>query len=208
MEYLRAASLSLLIPPRVRRVLIIGLGAGSFARLVRRHVPTARVDGVEIDPMVVDVAKRFFALEEGPRLRVHVQDGARFVRASKKRYDVVLLDAYAGDDIPPHLATATFFTEVRARLTSDGVAVLNLALEDDDESARVAARFVASFPGCARVVEPESGNTLLFGARRKHALTKARLGSLAQERGSRLKLPFSLEAYAAIAERCPAAPAP
>jgi SAM-dependent methyltransferase len=85
MEYLRPASLSLLVPALVRRVLIVGLGAGSFASLVRRQVPTARVDGVEIDPVVVDVAERFFGLEVGPRLVVHVQDGARFIHERKVR---------------------------------------------------------------------------------------------------------------------------
>ena len=118
MEYVRYAGMGLLFVPEPRAVLMIGLGGGSFSDLMHRVLPNARVDVVEINPVVIEAAKRFFGLVEDGKYRVHLADGAAFVRNTKVRYDIVLADGGTGDGlIPEHLTTDRYFSALRERLT-------------------------------------------------------------------------------------------
>lgn len=112
--------------PGARKVLLVGLGGGSIPKRVLASYPEATIDVAELDPVVVDVARRFFRLPADPRLRVYVEDGRRFVRRAPERYDLVLLDAYYADAIPFHLTTRQFLQEVRGRLAPGGVVVANV----------------------------------------------------------------------------------
>jgi spermidine synthase len=107
------------------RVLMIGLGGGSAQRAFEHYYPQVTVDTVELDPVVVRVARNYFAFEESERQRVFVEDGRLFLRRSTGRYDLIILDAYVqgryGSSIPQHLATKEFFELVRNHLTTNGV---------------------------------------------------------------------------------------
>src|SRR5574343_50353 len=79
LSYTREMMAGLLLrdAPWPARVLLIGLGAGSLAKFVHRHVPQAQVTVVEILPEVHAVASQFFRLpDEDERLRVVIGDGA------------------------------------------------------------------------------------------------------------------------------------
>ena len=125
-EYIRFAMLGVLMTPGPERVLMIGLGGGTFTSLLRRHYPDLWIDVAEIDPVVVEAAREFFGVHEDERLRIHVADGAKFIRDAEQVYDLVLLDAYSGEGIAEDLTSTTFFDAVKARLSNSGVAMLNL----------------------------------------------------------------------------------
>ena len=90
-----------------------------------RDFPQVQIQAVELDPVVVDVAYRYFHLPRDPRLRVDVGDGRRYLSASPRRYDVIVIDAFFADAIPAHLVTQEFLRLVRTRLTPGGVVVTN-----------------------------------------------------------------------------------
>ncbi|OGG51802.1 MAG: hypothetical protein A3F84_20275 [Candidatus Handelsmanbacteria bacterium RIFCSPLOWO2_12_FULL_64_10] len=110
-----------------RRVLMIGLGAGSVPRLLRAGFPDVEIDVAEIDPDVVEVARQYFFVREDPLYRVRVSDGRTFVKQAKQKYDLVILDAFHADAIPFHLTTAEFLREVKGAMTDSGAVVSNLA---------------------------------------------------------------------------------
>src|SRR6188474_1601368 len=88
-EYVRYALLGLAYHPlgRPRRVLMVGLGGGTFTTLVHRALPDVTIDVVEIDPVVVAAARAHFGLREGARYRVHVADAADWMtRAPPQTY--------------------------------------------------------------------------------------------------------------------------
>ncbi|MBI2369721.1 MAG: fused MFS/spermidine synthase [Deltaproteobacteria bacterium] len=126
LAYTRYMTLALAFRPEARRLLFIGLGGGSLPKWFHRALPQAEVDVAEIDPEVVEVAKRFFRTPEDPRLRLYAQDGRLFVLAMARRYDLVFLDAYFVDALPFHLVTREFFREVQERLAPGGVLALNV----------------------------------------------------------------------------------
>jgi len=131
-----------LLPPLIPRppsggrdlsVLIIGLAGGVISRQYHAFFPDRLevIDGVEIDPVIVDLARRHFALdaEHQPRLAVHVMDGRLFLKACGRRYDIIIIDAYAHQVyLPPHMATVSFFHDVKSALRPGGVAALNASV--------------------------------------------------------------------------------
>jgi spermidine synthase len=111
--------------PRARNVLFIGLGGGSSPKRLWRDFPDLRLQAVELDPVVVDVAYRFFRLPRDERLRVAVDDGRRYIDRNDERYDAILIDAFFADAIPFHLFTAEFLDLARSRLNPGGVIITN-----------------------------------------------------------------------------------
>jgi spermidine synthase len=127
MPYNHTAPAVLLIQPHIRRALMIGLGGGTVGRYLQEHDPTIDVHYIDIDPAVPEMAKRFFFFQPGPRMRVTVADGRQFLHASKEKWDLIYGDAYIGQSVPFHLATAQFLDEVKRHLNPGGAFALNLA---------------------------------------------------------------------------------
>ncbi len=124
--YTSYAHLARIFHPGIRRVLLIGLGSGTIPKRFTRDYPDLAVDTVELDPAVVDVAKRFFEVKEDARQRIFVSDGRVFVRRSDAKYDVIILDAYFAEGIPFHLATKEFLELARDHLAPGGIVVSNI----------------------------------------------------------------------------------
>ncbi|HLI08632.1 MAG TPA: fused MFS/spermidine synthase [Ktedonobacteraceae bacterium] len=118
-------------PQQVKRVAIIGLGAGTIAREMTAVYGPIPIDGVEIDGTIVQLARQYFDMNE-PNLHVIVQDGRYFLRTTRQHYDEIAIDAYQQPYVPFQLTTVEFFREVRAHLTSTGVAVINAGRTDTD----------------------------------------------------------------------------
>ena len=122
--------------PDFRTVLQIGGGGGTVPREYHDHYGFDEhgnpVDGfsvqiAEIDPKVVEMAEKFFYFRPGPRLTVTVDDGRMFLKNSQQKYDVILVDAFSGGgQIPFHLTTKEFFTEIKNHLTPNGVVAMNV----------------------------------------------------------------------------------
>jgi spermidine synthase len=118
--------LALAYHPGAKRVLFIGLGGGSAPKRMWRDFPNVEIEVAELDPVVAEVARRYFALPSSPRLRVTVEDGRRFLLARDDRWDAIGIDAFFSDSIPFHLTTREFVELARDRLTPGGVIVTNV----------------------------------------------------------------------------------
>jgi spermidine synthase len=125
LEYTNYFHIGRLLRPHLRRVLFIGLGGGTGPRQFAAMYPDVTIDAVDVDPVVVDVAQRFFAVQPGPRLKLHTQDGRVFLQRTTESWDLIVIDAYTvneyGSTIPPHLCTREFFELAAAHLTPDGL---------------------------------------------------------------------------------------
>lgn len=104
-EYYRAFGRVLAGVPDARRALVIGGGGCSFPKLLAAERPDAHVDVVEIDPCVIDAARRWFYVDKaasrmrsyGGDLRLVCADGRAFLDAAPTgSYDMIALDAFCG----------------------------------------------------------------------------------------------------------------
>lgn len=118
--------LSWLFNPGIKRVLVVGMGSGSVPKRVLSDFPQVQVDSVELDPVVVEVAKRYFELRENPRHRIFVQDGRQYIRRAEVSYDLIVMDAYFAEGVPFHLVTREFFRQTKARLAPGGIVAANI----------------------------------------------------------------------------------
>ena len=152
-------------PDSPRSLLIIGLAAGTIARQYTHVYGDIPIDGVEIDPAIVDVGARFFDMNPDamPNLTVYAQDGRFVLNQLTGPYSVVAVDAYRPPYIPWHLTTVEFFQEVRDHLTPDGVVAINVGRTATDRRLvdALAATLGQVFPSVHALDVPRSFNTIL-----------------------------------------------
>jgi spermidine synthase len=157
-----ATGLLALPPARRRRVLLLGLGGGSAARVVRALAPGARIVGVEIDPAVVRAARRHFALD-ALGIDVVTDDAANFLARTRRRFDAVLEDVFTGDARrlrkPPGFPLPAL-DHVRRALAPGGVAICNTL----DETAAVRAALAERFRRLVRVEIDGYDNQILVAS--------------------------------------------
>ena len=123
--------LPLYLDPPPKRELIIGLGGGIIANQMYYFHPEIGLDGVEIDPKVIKIARDYFALTD--TVRVFNQDGRIFMSLGEKKYDIVIIDAYTQQVyIPFHLTTMEFFSQVKKGLSAEGVLAMNVSSARED----------------------------------------------------------------------------
>ena len=149
-------------PPE--RVAILGNAAGTTARAYERFFPRTRVDGVELDPELSDVGRRFFDMRN-PRLRLFHEDARPFLARIDARYDVISVDAYRQPYIPFYLTTVEFFRTAREKLRRGGVVIVNAGhpVGQDDLERVLTAGMRKVFRHVVRdPIEPT--NTLLVGS--------------------------------------------
>jgi spermidine synthase len=126
LAYVPVAFVGLALCAEPRRLLVVGLGGGTLPMFLRRHYPDAVIEAVDIDPDVIDVAKRFFGFREDAGMRAHADDGRRFIEQVQRPYDAIFLDAFASNELPAHLTTQEFLRAVRRAVKPDGVVIGNL----------------------------------------------------------------------------------
>jgi spermidine synthase len=128
--------LFLLVPPLLdrppERMLVIGNAGGTIARAYGRYYPNVQIDGVEIDPKLNEVARRYFGAADNPRLRLIAADGRPFLQRSRTKYDLIVVDAYRQPYVPFQLATQEFFDLAAHRLRPGGAIALNVAATPHD----------------------------------------------------------------------------
>jgi spermidine synthase len=149
---------------RPRSIAILGNAAGTTARAYGHFFPATRVDGVEIDPALSAVGRRLFDMR-GPNLHIHTADARPFLRATNRRWDAIVVDAYRQPYIPFYLTTREFFAEVRDHLTPGGVVLVNVGHPSDSDTLEkvLSATMETAFGIVVRdPVEPT--NTVLAGS--------------------------------------------
>ncbi|GAC1478224.1 MAG: fused MFS/spermidine synthase [Candidatus Dormibacteria bacterium] len=107
------------------RIALVGLAGGTVARQFTAIDGPIPIDGVELDPKIVEVGRKFFAMTE-PNLKVAVADGRYWMATQQASYDVILVDAYRQPYIPFYLTTREFFESAKAHLKPGGVLAINV----------------------------------------------------------------------------------
>ena len=147
----------LLFQPDPRSILAIGLGGGSLPKYCYRHLPSADITVVEINPYVIEMRDAFFVPEDDHRFRVVCDDGARFVAAADRRYDVILVDGFTYDGQPEQLCTQAFYDACRSALTEAGLMVVNLH-EESPECEVLCDRIARTFGEAVLSVPADGGS--------------------------------------------------
>jgi spermidine synthase len=125
-DYTEYFHLGMMFNPDATKVLFVGGGGFTGPKNFLALYPDTKIDVIEIDSDVIDVAKKYFDLQENPRLQIFNDDARKHLSLFEKKYDLIVLDAYASTYVPYHLMTHEFFQTLEKRLEPDGVIVSNL----------------------------------------------------------------------------------
>lgn len=162
--YIRAMFIGAALKPDPKAVLQIGLGAGSLNRAFVDAYPDVPLTTVEIDPMIVGLARTEADFVPGPTNAVVTEDARAYVRDHEGPWDWILIDAFDRDSrVPAHLTTLEFHKLVRSRLTPEGVVVVNLQRGTAYARAQ-AATMLAVYPQVAALAVPTHRNLLLIAS--------------------------------------------
>lgn len=167
LTYSRGIMTFLLFKPDVREVLVIGLGGGSIPKFIHHYLPQMRTRVVEINPQVITIARSHFMLPpDDERLQVIEDDGAQYLQNRPASSELLILDVFDGQGVPPELYSQAFFDSCAEALKTDGMLAVNLWGSDKNFDIYL-ARIEQSF-GQRVLVMPTGrpGNIVVFAFRR------------------------------------------
>jgi spermidine synthase len=186
--YTRFMTAGLAYARNVGAILEIGFGGGRTSWYLHRALPDAPITSAELDPVVVELAHKYFGVKDEPNFKVVNEDGRQFLTRSPERYDIILLDAYHGPSVPFHLLTKEFYRLVASRLNEGGVVLQNLNPDNalfDSMVKTMATAFAQTDLYLA------DGNAVV-AAYQGGPRSKDELARLAKERQGQLKLHYAL----------------
>ncbi len=175
------------VHPSARRILVIGGGDGGAVRELTRYSCVESIDLVEIDPMVVEASREYLPFTAcglgDPRVRIHYEDGVKFVRRRESAYDLIIVDSTDPFGPGEGLFTREFYGSCYMALKDDGIMVNQheSPFYPNDAAAmqRAHKRIVESFP-ISRVYQAHiptypSGHWLFgFASKKYHPLDDLR----------------------------------
>ena len=188
-----------------RSLLLIGGGVnGSIVEAVR-HPALERVDYVELDPAILELAREYFPdewrmLQADPRVRVHVTDGRLFVKTTPSAFDVVIVNLPEPQNAQLNrFYTTEFFREVWSRLTPTGVLSFQLRSSEDYISPEL-GQYLRTIHKSLRAVFPDvtviPGETVhFFAARHTGILASGAAELLARLRARNLRTSYVSEYF-------------
>lgn len=147
------------------RMLVLGMGTGTYARQCMNYYDKLEIEGVEIDQKITNLAKKYFDLPSS--IKVTTYDGRAYLHAVNKKYDVIMVDAYQDITIPFQMSTVEFFTLVREHLTDNGVMVVNMNMHSEKKDTindYLADTIASVFPNVMLVDVEGSTNRELFAS--------------------------------------------
>lgn len=113
--------LSLLFHPSPKRVLLLGGGMGGVLKEIVKH-NVEELNYVELDPLIINLARKFLPYEEDPRINLEYTDGRFFVKRKEKKYDGVIMNLPPPSNLQLNrFYTREFFQEVSKILTPSGI---------------------------------------------------------------------------------------
>ena len=166
-------------------ILILGNGTGTYATQCDKYFSHAsrplKIEGVEIDQKITDLAEEYFAMPED--IDVYTYDGRAYLNAVDKKYDVIMVDAYQDITIPFQMSSVEFFTMVRDHLKEGGVMVVNMNMRSDKKGSinEYLSDTIASVFDQVMTVDVEGGtNRELLATNRKDGFAVMRSGIAAE----------------------------
>ncbi len=177
LTYTRAIMCFLLFHRDVKQMLTIGLGGGSVPKYVYAHCPEIVSTVVEINPRIIQVARnQFFVPENDDRFEVIETDGLVYLAEHTDATDVLFIDAFDSNGIPPNFCSQDFFDQCANTLREDGVFVINLWGSDKKFDVYL-ARIEQSFNQKVLILRTgKPGNIAVFGF--KQGIADLRLNTL------------------------------
>ena len=131
--------------PQKQRILVLGGGAFSLPGYLAQTYPSSSVDVVEIDPTLVDIAHKYFFLQDRPNLHIHREDARTFLNSNQQRYDIIIVDVFSELSVPFTLTTTEYAHALASKLQPNGTVLVNAIISPSDSCREFTGRILASY---------------------------------------------------------------
>jgi len=117
--------------PSLAKMLVLGLGGGTIPHLLAKNFPGINITSVEIDPVMVEIAKNYFDLDQIPNHRVIIADALRVVvepeefQLAPSSFQALLVDIFIGEKYPDLGSSGNFISAVKRMVSSGGLVIFN-----------------------------------------------------------------------------------
>jgi len=146
-----------------KNILVFGVGGGTVIDILHEKFPNARITAVDIDPMIIDIAKKYFLTRDCSYIRFVSADAKAYVTKTEKQYDCIVIDIFIGNAVPDFVKTKEFIGNCRKGLSPNGVLLVNY-LQDREygEKSKEFNRTLQSI--FSRVLDYRRANNRFFNA--------------------------------------------
>jgi SAM-dependent methyltransferase len=125
---------------------VVGLGGGGLSKALAANFPDGTVVSADIEPAVLEAAKKFFFYKESERVLTVIDDARRFLESSPQKYDLIYLDAFDDEGVPAGLRTVEFAELLDQHLNPGGAVVANVHFVPEEPSLRYQRSLTEVFP--------------------------------------------------------------
>ncbi len=169
-DYTKHYALGTVLFPKSEQVLMLGGGGYSVPKwLLAGHgglnSETLRLDVVELDSGMTELAKSSFGLKEDARMKIYHEDARRFINHNTKKYDLVFVDVFNSHySVPFHVGTVEAAKELRRAVNDDGAVLMNIISAFEGEDSLI-------FQGIYGALNQEFAQIFVFAVNSNKALT-------------------------------------
>lgn len=108
-----------------KNILVLGVGGGTVIELLHNQFPHGQITAVDIDPMIIDIAKKYFLQGDISYIHFVTGDATKYVQENNLKYDCIIVDIFVGNAVPDFVKETAFIADCKKRLTKTGVLCIN-----------------------------------------------------------------------------------
>lgn len=129
----------------MENILVLGVAGGSVIKTLVDEIKfDGRITGVEIEPQIIELANKYFKLDEIPQLEIIIDDAFEFILKTKEKYNLIIIDIFQDTHMPNFLFESFFINRICFLLKSKGFVLFNTMLLDEKQNLRN-LKFISEF---------------------------------------------------------------
>jgi spermidine synthase len=109
----------------VKQILVLGVGGGTLFPMLHKRFPEAHITAVDIDHEIISFYKKYFAADTNSYTTLVCKDARGFIKSTKQRFDLIIVDLYIGNDVPEFVTEKSFFTTINKNISPAGNVLVN-----------------------------------------------------------------------------------
>ncbi len=110
---------------KLKNVLMLGLAGGTLVELLYKMYPNINITGVDIDPVMVNLGKKYFNLNKYKNLKIEIADAFEYVKRVNKQFDLVIIDLFIRDQVQVESGDNNFLNNILLVTRPHGYIMIN-----------------------------------------------------------------------------------
>ena len=118
-------------------ILILGVAGGSVIETIKNDIKfKGKITGVEIDATAIEIANKYFGLNNYKNVEIIIEDAFEFVLKTKEKYDLIVIDIFQDTTMPNFLFEDFFINRINFLLNVNGFILFNTMVLDYQDRRR------------------------------------------------------------------------